>query len=541
MIYRLTMATVFILLLAPRTLRGGPTPLVESPPRGTPFDYSERGLPRPSPRLRQLMQQRKKVLSKAERQEMEENSGKVKELFGEGSAKVDGAADGYDNVQRVYTPDYELHFPARREYAFRVLDQGVFVLPETTWPHTEAKIVRSTWEVQDVEMPEGYHARLAQACERDAVYVMLTGRQPDPARRTIEIYQYTLNGKGQRVVTESCESKNFAIDGGSDITLHSRIAPVTFFRWGKGYGFQWTALYESREPRVDESSIHLTCYDASFKKLWQRESVRRYIVPVGPNRKWAIAQSDGGNLVVYQRNRPVKRVPFETDSTYFPHYARHFIPSEALTGDYVVFPKVRSERIPVFNVGTFPPRLASNITIGGPPSNMVTSAGIAVEDRVFLQQGGSRVITARPASGKLDEPVRLNRFAWTPQSPELRRKFYWQRYIPGTETRKVGFFGHRKKHLIVPGRANIFFIDPETGLVNYRFCTLYKPGRKIVPDKEWIQWTRDERMYNEIHCWGIFNDHLIATSDNHREPFYIWRLPDELVRRAEKASHENHR
>jgi len=103
----------------------------------------------------------------------------------------------------------------------------------------------------------------------------------------------------------------------------------------------------------------------------------------------------------------------------------------------------------------------------------------------------------------------------------------WGRTFPSMGGAMASFYslGTRACDAIQVGLGSIYFLDPESGLVRFRFSIADEPGAQLVPSHDELRALAKSKHGHGIFSYVVFGDFLLATTEELNSDIVVWRIP----------------
>jgi len=291
------------------------------------------------------------------------------------------------------------------------------------------------------------------------------------------------------------------------------VVGTDFFEWGNGFGLLCVCREGAEASLTQHRSSWIIRLDAQLNRtgvFGVGEESCFGAVGAGPRKTVAaLMQSSSFAFVTWEGERhviPVAPAPEWAEKMFGPpgRSGAQLWSRTGIEPGAELFAMPRGDRgtLPVFDVTTTPPSLLHTLDIGENRLNHVVS-----------------LVAGRRVYAKEDRSTRLR--AWDFSDGV---KLLWDEVVPGIDNEGQAYLGYYKGNVVVPGKACIFFIDENSGLVNYRFC-----APKALERYRTVPQGRPRGYPPYILSYAFLNGYLIGASKNCYEPFYAWEVPETLI------------
>ncbi len=523
------------------------------PEKGSDFDYSERRWPATPTQSDPALTKRLREL--AEKIE----AAQTPALRGWLGAPITGdtAVEGFDGVERVFVPCREIARSELSPAASTPRSSGPYLwagrrfvacLPSRQSEGHELDLIDRDLRVKRIGLPAERFFRFSRVPSESGILLTESSSKPERDVWQTRIHKLDADGSFREVAQVDVRELFADVD-------NLRTGSTRCVSWGRGYAVVVTAEEPPGAYSFGPWHTKVVLFDPDFRRLQTFETPCKQVwaaVACGSDsdilvlldiRGYYFMRLDGSThfaRMASDRSPPdtgnrlawaAMRIPYEA--------GRKWHRAGIVRGSrYFTYPREDMERSPVFDTASWPPVQVHTYAYGG---SLTDGDGVVLIEGTRLYGKGARssFLDAWDLTGKeLTEPPAENRYDGgriDPFSTPGDGKPYhiWRRLLHHADNRRQLSLGYWKGNIIVPGKANIFFVDEDTGLVNYRFCTIYRPGNRIIPSREWCTTVTDMGMSHGIQSYAVFRGHILGCTSNRREPIYVWKIPDRAVRRKE--------
>lgn len=340
--------------------------------------------------------------------------------------------------------------------------------------------------------------------------VFLLGRTfMEPGKRSL--FRLDDSGRIRLVFDIKPENLMGKKSGWRGLVLHS----VDFFEWGDGYGLLCNFEATSR-TKLEKERAWIVRFDARLRRtgvVEVRGGGGLQALGVGPGKKLAAVMQPNAITFVHASGKcdvvPIPHAQPWADKMFggYRYGACIWTPPGTVPGAKLfAIPYLDRGTLPVIDVTTKPPVLIHTLDIAGLSLNTVVS--LVAGERVFAKM----ISSSRIRAWDFSHGVTL----------------LWTKDIPGIRNKYLTSFGYYKGNVIVLGKAIIYFVDENTGAINYTFCA---PSAQKRYD-EFSKTGHGPIGYPPYFIsYAILGHHLIGSSHNFHDPLYVWEIPEKLIPR----------